>query len=53
VDKYPLDWKPPHDWPVNLAIELATIYDIYSLNGPQVRPFGSVQLPCMENPATL
>jgi len=29
------------DWPVNLAIELATIYDIWSSNGSQIRPSGS------------
>ena len=28
LDKYPSGWKSPHNWPVNLAIELATICDI-------------------------
>jgi len=28
LDEYLPGWKPPHYWPVSLAIELATIYDI-------------------------
>jgi len=40
LDKYPSSWKYPHNWPVNLAIELATICDIYSSDGSQMRPSG-------------
>jgi len=36
----------------NLVIKLATIYNIQSSNGPQVKPSGIVQLLHMEKPNT-
>jgi len=42
IDKHPPSWKLPHDWPESLVIKLATICDILSSNGPQVRLSSSV-----------
>jgi len=40
MDKYPPSWKLPDDWAEGLAIKLAIVCDIWSSNGPQVRPSG-------------
>jgi len=49
LNKYLPKWKPPHNWPMNLAIEFPTICDIYSSNGPQMRLYGSVRFVQIKN----
>jgi len=52
LDRYPPGWKSPHDWPVNLAIEMITSY-IFVISRTQLRPSGSAQFISIEKPATL
>ena len=49
LDKHPSSQKLPHDWPRKLGHKLVTNCDIWSLNGPQVRPSDSVNFYMWKN----